>query len=628
MNEKTVFEEEKVAEIRNDFERRAAERRAFESQWQLNCNFVAGNQYVYACGDGNIAADESDYFWQERQCFNHVAPIVETRLAKLQRVRPKMSVRPASSDEDDRLSAKAAGKILASAYNALEMDEIVSRATVWSEICGCVFYKVEWNASGGKKVGKRGKTSLYEGDVRVTVCPPFEIYPDRLSRATVAECESIVHARAVPVEEIRQAYGVTVTAERTDLVGDAEKYLSGGLDGRNTSPLFSRSQANDCCLLIERYTRPTKDNEQGEYAAVAGGKLLYLGGLPYACGNDGAPDLPFIKQDSIARAGCFYGTSTVDRCIPIQRAFNAVKNRKHEFMNRIAMGVLAVEDGSVDTDNLESEGLSPGKILVYRQGSTPPTLLDPGRVPTDFGNEEDRLLNEFISVTGVSEIMRSSAVPSGMTSGVALQLLIEQDDTRLSVTAQEVRNAVRGVAKMILRLYRQFARRPRLIRFVGEEGDVELLRFTASDISCDDVVFETENELTGTPAQRQSMLFDLLDKGLLADEDGKLSNGMRNRVLDAVGYGTWENTREVSALQVARARRENLRCNERDLTVDEIDDDDLHESEHIRFMLSSEFARMCNGTAGLHEKMLEHVRAHKRQRKMKEEAENGKGAGE
>ena len=44
----------------------------------------------------------------------------------------------------------------------------------------------------------------------------------------------------------------------------------------------------------------------------------------------------------------------VERAIPVQRAYNAVKNRKHEFLNRIAMGVLTVEDGSVDTDNLES----------------------------------------------------------------------------------------------------------------------------------------------------------------------------------------------------------------------------------------------------------------------------------
>ncbi len=623
MKDNVIWKEEKVAEVRADFFKRAAERRAFEAQWQINRNFVLGNQYVYARSDGSVASEDRDYYWQERECFNHIAPLVETRLAKLQRVRPKMSVRPASGDENDRLSAKAAAKILASACSEMETDKLIAKATMWSEICGSAFYKVVWNAGGGRRVGRKDGKPVYEGNVEIEVCPPFEIYPDSLACQDVRDCRSIIHARAVPTSEIKRAYGADVPSENTEIMSDANKYISGGLEGTGTSPLFGRSRTENCCMLIERYTMPDADNEEGEYVAVAGGRLLYIGGLPYNCGADLLPALPFVKQDSITRAGCFYGTSMVERCIPLQRAFNAVKNRKHEFMNRIAMGVLAVEDGSVDTDNLETEGLSPGKILVYRQGSNPPVLLDPGRVPSDFQYEEDRLLNEFVSVTGVSEIMRSSSVPSGMTSGVALQLLIEQDDTRLAVTAENVRGAVRDIAKMILRLYKQFARRPRLARFVGDEGDVELLRFTASDISCDDVVFETENELTGTPAQRQSMLFDLLNMGLLNDEDGKLSESTRNRVLDAVGYGGWESTRETAMLQTANARRENLKCAESELSVSEIDDDALHEAEHVRFMLSAEFKNMCAADSGLAEKMTEHVRSHKLQRRTKEEAERG-----
>ena len=622
MKKDSLFEEEKAKEITEDFRSRAAARRAFEAQWQLNCNFVLGNQYVSADSTGAVINEERDYYWQERECFNHIAPIVETRLAKLQRVRPKMLVRPASSAEDDRLSAKAASKILSSACSKLESDELIATATMWSEICGSAFYKVVWDDRGGRKVGKRGGESVYEGDVSVTVCPPFEIYPDSLSHQTVADCESIIHARAVPVAEIERIYGVSVPPEKTDIVCDANRFALGGLDGVSVSPTFGRDDADNCCVLIERYTRPNASNEQGEYAAVAGGKLLLLGNLPYACGEDGRPDLPIVKQDCIMRAGCFYGSSMVERCIPVQRAFNAVKNRKHEFMNRIAMGVLAVEDGSVDTDNLETEGLSPGKILVYRQGSNPPSLLDSGRVPSDFHYEEEKLLNEFVTITGVSDIMRSSSVPNGMTSGVALQLLIEQDDTRLSVTAEHVRSAVRAIAKMILRLYKQFARRPRLVRFVGADGDVELVRFTSSSLSCDDVVFETENELTSTPAQRQSMLFDLYNMGLLSDENGKISDVTRSRILDAVGYGGWEATRENSDLQSANARRENLAIVDKAPEVREIDDDAIHIDEHTRFMLSGEFNSLCDGKSNLSEVMLEHIRAHKRQIRLKREAES------
>ena len=40
------------------------------------------------------------------------------------------------------------------------------------------------------------------------------------------------------------------------------------------------------------------------------------------------------------------------------------------------MKILCVEDGSVDIDALENGELRDGKVLVYRQGSKPPFILE------------------------------------------------------------------------------------------------------------------------------------------------------------------------------------------------------------------------------------------------------------
>ena len=40
------------------------------------------------------------------------------------------------------------------------------------------------------------------------------------------------------------------------------------------------------------------------------------------------------------------------------------------------MRILCVEDGSVDIDALENGELRDGKVLVYRQGSKPPFVLE------------------------------------------------------------------------------------------------------------------------------------------------------------------------------------------------------------------------------------------------------------
>lgn len=47
------------------------------------------------------------------------------------------------------------------------------------------------------------------------------------------------------------------------------------------------------------------------------------------------------------------------------------------------MKILVVEDGSIDVDSIESDGgLTEGSILVYRQGSEKPFVLD---VPASEG---------------------------------------------------------------------------------------------------------------------------------------------------------------------------------------------------------------------------------------------------
>lgn len=84
--------------------------------------------------------------------------------------------------------------------------------------------------------------------------------------------------------------------------------------------------------------------------------------------------LPIIK--TIAKdldTSLIYGENgLVALLIPYQRAYNAIKNREMEYIDRQSMGILCIEDGSVDVDELCEEGISGGKVIVYRQGSNTP----------------------------------------------------------------------------------------------------------------------------------------------------------------------------------------------------------------------------------------------------------------
>lgn len=606
-----------VREITEDFEKRRDMRRNIENNWLLNLNFLFGNQYSEITPTGEITDYGKQYFWQEREVYNHIAPIIETRLAKLGRVKAGVSVRPATDDDNDVKCAKFASRLLQSSLHENDLHKLCELCNYWAEVTGTGFYKVRWNPSLGRLIGKSDNGDIYEGDVEITVCPPYEIYPDSLIASDIDDCLSIIHAKAYSVSQIEDTWGVKVKGGAVSVINMDSAETGGGL-GYNAKNLkvFADSKKNHA-IVIEHYTKPCKDYPLGRLVIVAGDKLLYKGDLPYTNRADFVRGYPFVRHYALSQPSAFYGISLIERLIPVQRAYNAVKNRKHEFLNRLALGVMTVEDGSVDTDNLEEEGLSPGKVLIYRQGSPAPRMMAAGSVPADFRDEEDRLLSEFIALSGVSDFVTKSNLPAVNISGIALSLLIEQDDTRLTITAESIRNAVRDIGKHVLRLYKQFGTSKALKRLAGENGELEKKAFSNNDIGSEDLVFDSENELAETPANRKNMVIELLKLGLLSDEKGKISNHTKVKILEVIGFGNWEASRSFDELHIKKAEKENRILAENFVEVDEVDNHSLHTEEHTRFIVSDEFKLDTKQK----ERVSKHIRMHLKMQRLQNEAD-------
>lgn len=608
---KEKIEDIVVKETLEDFEERVRARKSFDNQWQLNMNFYMGNQYCDVGYGGFVREMDKQYFWQEREVFNHIAPIIDIRLSKLAKIKPKMQVLPATNEEEDLYTAKVGKKILDSVSNKMNLSAKINQATKWSEICGTSFYKISWNPNLGQVValeddGKKIKT----GDVDISVCSPFEIYPDSATHESLQECQSLIHARAYTVEEIKQTYGVDVEGKDINVYSlDGTSVSLGGLGYSGLATKLIETTRKNSAIVLEKYVKPCEKFPDGRLIIVAGDKLVYDGELPYLNGIDGKREFPFVRQICNEEVGNFWGVSMISRLIPIQRAYNAVKNRKHEYINRLTLGVLAVEDGSVDIDNLEEEGLAPGKILVYRQGSSAPKFLGGENVPSDFEKEEEKLLKEFNSLSGTSEIGSMENVSASL-SGVALELLIDENETRLKFTTDSMKSAIKTMAKHILRLYKQFATFPRLIKIVGDDGTFDVFYFKGNDISSDDVQFDTDNETNDTLSQRRTMIFTLLDKGLLADEDGKISNSMKAKIMENIGFGVWDNSVDLRDLHIKNADIENSKLNSgKDVEVKEIDDDELHINQHTAYMLKVLYSGEYDKK--IEKLFLKHIQKHK-----------------
>lgn len=606
-------EEKIVTEVLEDFNSRRQNRKSFETTWQLNINFLLGNQYSYINGNNDIVSEKKQYFWQEREVYNHIAPIVDLRISKLTKVKPSLTVLPFSDDPKDIACAKVSKNLIKSVCYDLNMSSIISEATMWSEITGTSFYKVSWNNRKGRFVGtdKNGQ-ALYEGEVEISVVSPFEIFPDSNTYNRIEDCKSIIHARAYHKDEVKNIWGIDVEGSDTDVFSLENLNTLGGLGYSGNTVGVSRTLKHDQVIVLERYELPSVDFPNGRLIIVAGNRLVYVGELPYENAFDGKRTFPFVKQTCLSVPNCFWGVSIIERCIPVQRAYNAVKNRKHEFLNRIAMGVLAVEDGSLDVENLEEEGLSPGKVLVYRQGANFPKMLQNEEIPASFEKEEEKLIDEFASVSGVSDIQNQNVLYNNV-SGVVLQLLIEQDEARIASSINEIKDSVKNVAKHILRLYKQFAVFAHCTRLVNDNGEIEMLYWKNSDLNCEDIVFETENELNQTLAQKRSMIYEIVNAGLLNDDNGNMSISTRQKVLEQLGFGILETTKDVKTLHKNRANKENYNLLENDTMPEPkfIDEHEIHINEHICFALSKDFEDAVAKNPLLEEIMNNHIKKHK-----------------
>lgn len=610
------IEEKIVAEITADFKKRQEARRPIELNWRLNMNFVVGNQFAQISSKGDIEESGKEYFWQEREVYNHIAPILETRLAKLGRVKAKAQVRPATSDDEDVASASLATKLIDAVCKENDFSSQLALANTWSEITGSAFFKVTWDANKGHALDASGE--IKEGDVTITLCPPFEIFPEDIAITDIDKQSSIMHAKVLTAKEVKRIWGKDVKGGDVNVFSFDNAQVGGGFGYTASVPKIVSEKREDSVTVIEKYEAPTYEYPNGRLIIVAGDTLLYQGDMPYLNGEDGVRGYPFSKQVCIDNLTNFFGTSVVERIIPVQRAYNTVKNRKHEFMNRMAVGVMAVEDGSVDTDNLEEEGLPPGKVVVYRQGSTPPIMLSPTQVPSEFSREEEKLLNEFVMISGVSEVTTYSQVPANVASGTAISLLLEQDDTRIALTADSLRESIKRISKQVLRLYRQFAKVPRVKRITGDNGDVEIASFCAGNIDSEDIVFDTISDIEDTLSARRAMVYDLLKLGLFADENGKLNASTKARLFEILGFGNWEDGRNNDEIHRKKALKENMELEKKDVPVDVYDDHALHIEEHVRACVSTK----CVHNKEMRDRVANHIAKHSELARLSQDVEN------
>jgi hypothetical protein len=260
----------------------------------------------------------------------------------------------------------------------------------------------------------------------------------------------------------------------------------------------------------------------------------------------------------------------------------------------------------VDVDDLEQEGLPPGKILVYRQGAKEPQMMEGFTIPSEFNDEESKLITEFDVISGVSDVSSSSR-SNRVQSGTALEILVEQDNERIVPSAERIRSCYLQVAKHVIRLYAQFLAGVKMVKYKDDTDKTHVYYLDAKAVNSDETYLRGANELTESIARKRETVLNLYEKGLFNDDDGNLRAEIKEKILNILGFQDLDYQKGLSRLQAEKASNENEIIRKKGLDVEEIDDDVIHVEEHTRYAFS-EYDELSPEDK---ERIFKHIRMHK-----------------
>lgn len=620
-DDKPLFKEDIERYVLDEAERRRSERAELELQWQLNSNFLYGNQH---CDINLVSGTIEEYEPYEDgssfEVFNQIEPLFKTRQANLNKVNYAMSVNPRTSETDDIAKAKVSTALLRYKQSETDFNTFIKTATAWADTVGTCGVLCWWDQGKGDKVGEVSVDEIdeegnprhrveyiFSGDVEYGLLTPYEILPESIYKQYMRDQRSVIVEQVMSVEDIYDLYGIDVEGGAEDTYSLSPVEGAGGLGYVATTQKVTSHTLDNAAKVITYFERPSRRYPEGRLIIIIGEELRYYGKLPYA-----RIPITIIKSDEVN--GQFFGRSFIQSLIPLQRSYNGLINSIHDYTKRSTLGSWMVEEGAVDDLEEFATNISmPGGIVKYKNGHDKPQPANVPDFPSMIYNEADKLYHDMEYIAGVSQ-MQVYGHQTGVTSGKAIENLTEIDNTRLSITSENVRGAVLDLARMWLEMYKKFAAGYRVLRVVGTNDAGDVLTWSKEDINSFDISYDTENEMIfSAEAQRQNAM-NAFQMGLYLDESGMLSKTAKAKLLKAMKLQNFAELDDMIELQIARANRENgfLRNSGVPPVIMDADDHAIHIEEHEKAMLQQEYQSFKAQHPDLAEQFEAHVMEHKR----------------
>lgn len=536
-------------------------RSSLEQTWFINQINYMGFQWTYLDVDGTVEEIPNEVRFRA----NRIQPLLNHSIAKLTASPPEWDI---DSDTDSARvqSAKNVGeRWIEYVWDRNGMETKQRELASVARIKGTAFFMPEWDPNAGERITPddifpegsnpaddlsaaleafgdlkkaqeflEGDLELYDGDVTVQVLDPFDVWVDE-SAGDESELRWCLVTQVVGVEDVKARWGKAAAKLRSEVIHDRSLGYKQRLRQLVSPNVYSggasQYELRDSVVLHRYFERPTLDFKNGRMLVYANGEVLFYGENPYA---HTSAEIPLVRYRDIPIEGRFWGQAAMEQAIPIQRSINKaysniIMNEHDSAQNKwLSPRGAGLKPEALDRSSNEVVEYNP--VAIGSGAPVAPRRIEPGKVPElslkliELG--EQQMMNIF----GIHEVSQGQ-VPTGVSSGVALRVLKDADDTSHGLLKNEFEQGHARLGKMVLDIGKRFIKEPRTFRSIaGEEREAEVIDFMGIDLTYRNVRVEMGSKMNRIAKQQAGI--EMLQYGGVELFD---SMGSRKALFNAVG---------------------------------------------------------------------------------------------
>lgn len=583
----------KITDVRN-----SGSRVSNEGVWMTNYAYFMGYDSVYydtSTRQYRVSGRASSFLKRNRIHVNKILPTVQRRQARLCKNEPKFEVRPDDATQEAKDKARLEQNLADVLWRNLRIQEKRLRMAVGVQNCGHYFMGVYWDPTKGRLLGTEevdgNQVTVNEGETRVDLIHPLEMFVDPLA-VVLDDAQWAIRAKVRKLDYFRNQYprGHLVKEEDAWLLSIQYEQRIQSLTGQGPAQTGIQQNMKNAAIEIAYYERPSGKHPRGRLVILASDILLHDGELPVG-------DFPFVKFDDIVVDGKFYSEAIVTHLRPIQDQYNRVITKRAEWTNRLAAGkILAAKGAGIQQEALTDQS---GEVVYYNHvaNTSPPTQMNVPVMPQYVYTEEDRLNNMFYDIAGEGEISRGQ-LPAAGVPAIGMQLLLEQDETRIGIITEQWEHAFAKLMQIVLQYEEKFVTNERLLKVADPNGQYVVKKYSGSDLkSAHDVIVVRGSLAPASKAVNRQDIINLYSNGLLGEPSDP---SVRAKVLQWIEFGDISGAWQDQALDMSQIKKHiEMIENEIMPQVYEADNHVLAYQELNRFRKSDKFETMSAVSQGM-----------------------------